>query len=368
MTSDRLVRVFPHAEPSDFRPAPALSRERLVGLFAHMLFCRVLDEKMLGMQRQGRIGFYGPGNGQEASVTGSASAFEKSDWIFPALREGAALLLRGFPLEKYIAQTIGNALDVSKGRQMPCHFSSGPHKFLSLSSVIGTQIPQAVGAAMAAKIRGDKTVVGGYLGDGATSSTDFHAAMNFAGVFKAPVVLVCQNNQWAISVPFSMQTASKGVAIKARAYGFEGVAVDGNDILAVYAVAKAAVDKARAGNGPTLIECVTYRRGGHSSSDDPTRYRKEGATAAWLLEDPVDRYRVWLKANHAWTDAEEEAIKESARRTIDLAIKAAEAAPLPTPGSMFDDVYGEIPEDIARQRDLCLGTLDGGKNEGAFPL
>lgn len=368
MSAKPLIRVMESSEPSEFIPAPRLSRDAIVGLFGHMLFGRVLDEKMLGMQRQGRIGFYGPGNGQEASVIGSAAAFEDRDWIFPALREGLALLMRGFPLSKYIAQMIGNAMDVSKGRQMPCHFSSGKHRFLSLSSVIGTQIPQAVGAAHAAKIKGDPIVVGGYMGDGATSSTDFHVAMNFAGVYKVPCVLVCQNNQWAISVPFSAQTASEGVAIKAKGYGFEGVAVDGNDLLAVYATVKKAVDRARAGGGPTLVECVTYRRGGHSSSDDPTRYRKEGSVAAWLLEDPLDRFRNWMTKNIDWTLIEEEAIKEAARQKIDLAIKEAEASPMPAPESLFDDVWSHVPPELERQREACLDSLDGGKQEGAFPL
>lgn len=368
MGSQKLVRVMESQEPSEFRPAPDLSRAQLAEFFDMLVFGRVLDEKMLGMQRQGRIGFYGPGNGQEASVIGSAAAFTATDWLFPALREGLALLWRGFPLEKYIAQMIGNAMDPAKGRQMPCHFSSGPQRFLSLSSVIGTQIPQAVGAAHAAKIRGDKTVVGGYMGDGATSSTDFHVAMNFAQVYKVPCVLICQNNQWAISVPFSMQTASDGIAIKAKAYGMRGVAVDGNDILAVYAVTKDAVDRARAGEGPTLIECVTYRRGGHSSSDDPTRYRKEGSVAAWLLEDPLDRFRTWMQKNVGWSTAEEEAAKESARAKIDTAIKIAESAPMPAPETLFEDIYSQLSPEIARQRDLCMGSLEGGKQEGAFPL
>jgi pyruvate dehydrogenase E1 component alpha subunit len=368
MTPRKLVRVLPSDEPSEMRPAPALGRDALVQLLQHMLFCRVLDEKMLGMQRQGRIGFYGPGAGQEAAVIGSASAFAPEDWIFPALREGAALLIRGFPLHLYIAQMIGNSIDLAKGRQMPCHFSSGKHRFLSLSSVIGTQIPQAVGAAHAAKIRGERVVTGGYLGDGATSSSDFHVAMNFAQVYGVPCVLVCQNNQWAISVPFAMQTASDGIAVKAHGYGMEGVAVDGNDILAVYAVTKAAVDKARAGGGPTLIEAVTYRRGGHSSSDDPTRYRDEKAVAPWLLRDPIERYRDWLRATVDWTDIEEEAFKEEARGRIDAAIKAAEAAAAPAPETLFDDVYASLPLELARQRQGCLDSLTGGQNVGAFPL
>src|SRR5262245_14664787 len=211
-----------------------LTDERLLKMYRTMALIRVLDQRMLNLQRQGRIGFYGTATGQEAAVVGSAAALEDHDWIFPALREGGAALHRGYPLERLICQLIGNAGECSLGRQMPCHYSFREGGYVSVSSVIGTQIPQATGAAMAARIRKDPVVVMGYLGDGATSATDFHTALNFAAVFAAPVVFLCQNNQWAISVPFSKQTASEGVAVKAEAYGMPGVAVDGNDLAAVY--------------------------------------------------------------------------------------------------------------------------------------
>ena len=363
-----LQRVMTCVDQPSNREAPDLERDDHLRLFGHMVLCRALDEKMLNLQRSGRIGFFGPGAGQEAAGIGSAFATEDTDWIFPALREGPALLLREFPLERYVAQLIGNSLDIEKGRQMPMHFSSKEHRYVSLSSCIGTQIPQAVGAAWAAKIRGEKTCVVGYLGDGATSEPDFHVAMNFAAVAKVPCVLFCQNNQWAISVPFSRQTASRGVAIKATAYGMEGVSVDGNDILAVYAATRDALEKARSGGGPTLIEAVTYRRGGHSSSDDPTRYRNEDDVPAWLLEDPIDRYRAWLQEHIDLTEIEESTLWKHAKAKVDQAIKTAEAAAPIDHASMFDDVYARPTPELERQRTICLSGGTDGEVDGEFPL
>ena len=248
-----------------------MPRETLLRLYREMVRLRTLDERMMTLQRQGRVGFYGACTGQEAATLASAIALEQSDWIFPALREGGAMLLRGFPLVPYLCQIFGNAGDETKGRQMPSHMASRSVNQVSWSSCIGTQLPQAVGAAMAARIKGDRTVIAAYMGDGATSEGDFHVAMNFAGVFKAPVVFICQNNHWAISVPTAKQTASESIAIKAQAYGFSGAKLDGNDAVAVYLAVKEAVDKARTGGGPSLIECETYRIGAHSSSDDPTQ-------------------------------------------------------------------------------------------------
>ncbi|OGF55571.1 MAG: 3-methyl-2-oxobutanoate dehydrogenase, partial [Candidatus Fraserbacteria bacterium RBG_16_55_9] len=247
----------------------------LIELHRWMTFVRLLDGRMLNLQRQGRIGFYGVATGEEAAVIGSAYPLQRQDWIFPALRQGGAALLKGMPLKYYIAQCYGNSLDVQKGRQMPCHYSYKPAHFVAWSSCIGTQLPHAVGVAWAAKLKKDPLVVMAYMGDGATSEGDFHVSLNFAGVFKLPVVFFCQNNQWAISIPFSRQTASESIAVKAKAYGFDGLQVDGNDVLAVHQVASEAVEKARDGGGPTLIEAITYRMEGHSSSDDPTRYRDE---------------------------------------------------------------------------------------------
>src|SRR5213592_1776982 len=252
-------------QPAHKLESPPIPRETLVRLYREMVRLRTMDERMMTLQRQGRVGFYGACTGQEAATMASAIALEPSDWIFPALREGGAMLLRGFPLVPYLCQIFGNAGDETKGRQMPSHMASRSVNQVSWSSCIGTQLPQAVGAAMAARIKGDRTVIAAYMGDGATSEGDFHVALNFAGVFKAPVVFICQNNHWAISVPSSAQTASKNFAAKAEAYGFSGIQVDGNDAIKVYETTLKAVEKARKGNGPTLIEAITYRIGGHTT-------------------------------------------------------------------------------------------------------
>jgi len=326
-----------------------------VRLLEAMIFQRALDRRMLNLQRQGRIGFYGTARGQEGATLGSGAAFESQDWLFPALREGAIALWRGMPLERYIGQCYGNQADVCIGRQMPCHYSDRKAHYVSLSSPIGTQISHATGAARAIQIRGDTdVVVGGWLGDGATSSNDFHAGLNFAGVWKAPVVFVCQDNQWAISVPVSKQTASKTLAIKAVAYGMPGVLVDGNDVLACYVATHEAVERARQGEGPTFVECLTYRMGGHSSSDDPTRYRDERVTKAWEARDPLLRHRKWCEREGLWDAAREETFLAQAGQSITAAIDQVEAAPPVAVETLFEQVYATMPTELEDQRDRLL--------------
>ena len=333
-----------------------MPREVLLRVYREMVRLRVLDERMMTLQRQGRVGFYGACTGQEAATLASAIALEPSDWIFPALRESGAMLMRGFPLVPYLCQVFGNQGDETKGRQMPSHMASRSVNQVSWGSCIGTQLPQAVGAAMAAKIKGDKTVIAAYLGDGATSEGDFHVAMNFAGVFKAPVVFICQNNHWAISVPSSKQTASESIAIKAVAYGFPGVKVDGNDAVAVYQAVRAAVERARAGGGPTLVECETYRIGAHSSSDDPTRYRDEREVELWRKRDPIELLRARLLESQLWTDAEEAALRARLLEEVNAAIAEAEQKPDPPREELFDDVYSKLPWSLREQRAEMLAS------------
>ncbi len=336
---------------------PPLPAGLAVRLLEAMLFQRALDQRMLNLQRQGRIGFYGTAKGQEGSTLGTGAAFEPADWFFPALREGAVSLWRGMALEHYVAQCFGNAADPTGGRQMPCHYSDRGALYVSLSSPIATQVTQAAGAARAAQVRGHGVVVAGYLGDGATSENDFHAGLNFAGVWKAPVVFVCQNNQWAISVPLKAQTASETLAVKARAYGLPGLRVDGNDVLACYVATKAAVDRARRGEGPTFVECLTYRLGGHSSSDDPSKYRDEREAQAWEKKDPLLRHRAWLVARNEWSDAREEAFLAEAGQRISAAIAKVEAAPPPALGSLFTDVWARTPALLLDQQARLEGGL-----------
>jgi pyruvate dehydrogenase E1 component alpha subunit/2-oxoisovalerate dehydrogenase E1 component alpha subunit len=338
-------------------PVPDLPDGLSVRLLEAMLFQRALDQRMLNLQRQGRVGFYGTAKGQEGAALGTGAAFEAGDWVFPALREGAVALWRGMSLEHFIGQCFGNSADATHGRQMPCHYSDRGARYVSLSSPIATQITHAVGAARAAQVRGEKVVVCGYLGDGATSENDFHAGLNFAGVWKSPVVFVCQNNQWAISVPLAKQTASATLAIKAGAYGMPGLRVDGNDVLACYVAARAAVHRARAGLGPTFLECLTYRLGGHSSSDDPTKYRDEREAKVWEGRDPLLRHRAWLVARGEWSDAREETFLAEAGKRITDAIAAVEAAPPPALETLFTDVWAERPALLKDQQARLEGGL-----------
>ncbi|MCA1827684.1 MAG: pyruvate dehydrogenase (acetyl-transferring) E1 component subunit alpha [Myxococcales bacterium] len=343
-------------QPAQRIDALPMPRETLLRLYREMVRLRTLDERMMTLQRQGRVGFYGACTGQEAATLASAIALDPKDWIFPALREGGAMLLRGFPLVPYLCQIFGNSGDETKGRQMPSHMASKSVNQVSWSSCIGTQLPQAVGAAMAARIKGDRTVVAAYMGDGATSEGDFHVAMNFAGVFKVPVVFICQNNHWAISVPTGKQTASESIAIKAQAYGFSGVKVDGNDAIAVYVAVKEAVDKARTGGGPSLVECETYRIGAHSSSDDPTRYRDEKEVEQWRKRDPLDLLRGRLQAWGMWSATDEDSLKARALEEVNAAIAEAEKKPDPPRESLFDDVYAAMPWSLREQREELLAT------------
>ena len=364
-----LVRVIQDDGTLDPRADPKLPKDTLLYLYRTMVQVREFDRRMLALQRQGRIGFYGPILGQEAATVASVAALEPQDWIWPALREGAAAMMRGLPLAQAVAQLIGNAHDRCKGRQMPCHYTVKEGHYVSMSSVIGTQISHAVGAAMAAKIRRDPTVMLGYMGDGATSSNDFHAGMNFAAVMQAPVVLFCQNNHWAISVPLAQQSASETIAIKAKAYGMPSVRVDGNDALAVFAVTRAAAERARAGGGPTFVEAVTYRRLGHSSSDDPSRYRDESEVKVWEQRDPIDRMRRVLAQKKLWTAAKEQELQDEIGREVAAAITAAEKHGEPAAESLITDVFAEptaqLREQFAQARALDAG---GGAAEGHFPL
>ena len=367
-TTTGLVRLLEDDGTIQKGKDPNLPKDVLLFLYEQMVQVREFDRRMLMLQRQGRIGFYGPILGQEAATVGSVAALEARDWIFPALREGAAAMMRGLSLTEAINQLIGNGADRCKGRQMPCHYTFKEGNYYGMSSVIGTQLSHAAGAAMAARIRGDDVVVLGYLGDGATSANDFHCGMNFAAVYQSPCVLFCQNNQWAISVPISKQSASETLAQKGKAYGMPNVRVDGNDVLAVYSVTKAAAERARAGKGPTFIEAVTYRRLGHSSSDDPTRYRDEAEVKAWEKKDPVDRFRTYLQKRGLWSEAQETTFKEGIAQRVNDAIAAAEKNGPPADETLITDVYGQVPQQLKDQLAEVL-SLEGRRvNEGAFPL
>ncbi len=336
--------------PVDAAAVESLDRALARTLFEGMVRIRVTDARMMALQRQGRIGFYGEAMGQEAAVVGSAAVTRPEDWIVPALREAGVGLYRGMTLDSYIAQIFGNAADPTKGRQMPCHPCDRERHYVVMSSCVSTQIPHAVGIAMAMKTKGDKAVCFGYMGDGGTSEGDFHVSLNFAGVTKAPVVLICQNNQWAISTPGSLQTASETIALKGLGYGVEAIRADGNDVLAVYHAVKYAADKARRGDGPTFIELLTYRVSAHSSSDDPSRYRDESVTAVWRGErDPIRRFEIFLTAR-GWLEAgEKDALAAKIEQDVRDSIARQEAIGAPPLESLIEDVFEEPTWNLREQ-------------------
>jgi 2-oxoisovalerate dehydrogenase E1 component alpha subunit len=320
----------------------ALADAEVRELYRWMVLNRTLDERMVSLQRQGRIGFYIGSIGEEATVFGAAAAMADEDWLFPCYREHGAALFRGLPLAKFLCDLFGNAGDLMKGRQMPCHEAWRPGRYASISSPIATQVPHAVGAAWAARLKGDDMVALTWFGEGATSAADFHTGLNFAAVHKVPVVLVCRNNGWAISVPRERQTGSATIAQKAVAYGMRGERVDGNDLLAVHAAVRAARARASEGEGPTLIECVTYRLEGHSTSDDPRAYRPAELVAPWREKEPILRTRRYLEARGALDEREDKRLLEEVRAEIQRALAEAEAAPAKPPvETMFEDVYAE---------------------------
>src|SRR5688572_16812159 len=327
---------------------PRLSPEQLKRLYRAMVLGRRLDERMVRLQRQGRIGTFAPIKGQEAAQLGSVATLRPADWMVPSFRETAAMLWRGWPIEKLL-QFFAGYLEGG----VP-----GPNQHdLPVTIPVATQLPHAVGLAYAAQYRADDVVVMAYFGDGATSEGDFHEAMNFAGVWHVPVVFVCQNNQWAISVPLKKQTHSRTLAQKALAYGFTGIQVDGNDILAVHAASREAVERARAGDGPTLIECVTYRLGVHTTADDPTKYRTNEEVAEWERKDPLTRFGGYLKKKGLL----EEGLETQVDAEIARAVERFEAVGAPDPLVMFDHAYGTLPGHVAAQRDAMAARLaDGG--------
>ncbi|HTD80585.1 MAG TPA: pyruvate dehydrogenase (acetyl-transferring) E1 component subunit alpha [Thermoplasmata archaeon] len=370
MVEEEMFRIVKADGSFDAALDPRLPEKDLLSLYRGMLLVRTLDNRMLSLQRQGRIGFYVPSTGQEACQIGAMYPLKKEDWVFPAYREPGAGLWRGFPLPLLVHSFFGDAEDLSKGRQMPNHYGNKDVNLVSVSSPVGTQISLSVGAAWAAKIRGDKIVALTFFGDGATSEGDFHAGMNFAGVFKTPSIFFCQNNQWAISVPVSAQTASKTLAIKAHAYGFEGVRVDGNDVLAVIEVTSQAVEKARAGGGPTLIEAVTYRMGPHSSSDDPTRYRPAAQVEEWRRKDPITRFKAYLEKRDLWDEIDDGHLQKELDDLVTDAIRVAEKTPPPALETVFTDVYAEIPPHLREQMEEFMKSGERRRPEisDKFPL
>jgi pyruvate dehydrogenase E1 component alpha subunit len=340
--------IFSDGKPEEALE-PKLAEGELKRIYRAMTLTRAFDIKSMSLQRQGRIGFYVPCAGQEAAQIGSTCALRDDDWVLPTYRDTGVAIFRGAPVSLLFAHLMGNSADEMMGRQMPNHWGYKEVNLVSVAATIAAHLPVATGIAMGMKYRGEDKVAMAFHGDGATSEGEFHAAYNFAGVFKAPVVFICENNGWAISLPASKQTASQSFAEKAEAYGFLGVRVDGNDVLAVYRAAQQAVDRARKGKGPTMIECITYRMGPHSTSDDPNRYRTKEEIEEWKRKDPIERFRTYLERRGVWTRDYEETISKENDDMIVGAVREEEKVPRPDIQTMFTDVYAEMPWNLKEQ-------------------
>lgn len=322
----KYLQIINEKGEADSSLMPPLSDSEIKRFFETMLLARAFNQRALSLQREGRIGTYASIFGQEASQIGSAFALDKEDWIFPTFRESGVLVARGYPLWMLYRYWAGD----ERGMQAPEGMNIFP-----MSVPVGTQVPHAAGAAMGMRLKGDKKVATVYFGDGGSSKGDFHEGMNFAGVFKAPCVFFCENNQWAISVPRRKQTAAKTIAQKAAAYGFEGIQVDGNDVIAVYKAAKDAVDKARSGGGPTLIECYTYRLDDHTTADDASRYRTKEEVESWRAKEPLIRLRLFMEKKGIWTKEYEESATKNAQAAVDSEIQKAESYKPPDPADIL---------------------------------
>jgi pyruvate dehydrogenase E1 component alpha subunit len=331
---------------------PQLSPETLRSLYRAMLFARQLDLRMLSLQRQGRLGTFAPLTGQEAAQIGSAFALEPTDWMVPSFRDAAAYLLRGLPPKAMLLYYMGH----EKGNKIP-----DGQRDLPVNIPVASQLPHAVGIALAARVRHDPCAVLTYFGDGATSEGDFHEACNFAGVFQLPIVFVCQNNQYAISHPRDRQTRARTLAQKAIAYGFDGLQVDGNDLLAVYVATRDALARAKAGKGPTLIECLTYRMSLHTTADDPSRYRSKAEEEDWQRKDPIPRFRDYLKGKGLWDEAWQECLERDIEAEIRGAIEEAEAERDFDPADMFDHVFATPPPFLKAQQEEVRAALRRGQ-------
>ncbi len=322
----------------------------LVEIYKIMLRARILDAKIMNIQRQGRIGPYVPCTGEEGATVPSAYSLQKDDWLFSSYRELGAHLARGLSVDLVLAQLFGNLNDQLKGRQMSNSWGSKELNDVTTAAPIGAYLPVAVGLAIGAKLRKQSIAVLTFMGDGATSSSDFHVAMNFAGVYNAPIVFICRNNGWAISLPVERQTASETLAAKAKAYGFEGIRVDGSDVPLVYSVAKKGLEKARAGGGPTFIEVLTHRAGPHSTADDPRRYRKDDVS--WESKDPLRLLKALLISKGLWNAESDLKLQSEYEKIISTSIARQEPVkPLSPRELIFEDVYSKTPWNLREQMD-----------------
>src|SRR5688572_5320748 len=354
-----LVRVLGDEQPLAYGPwNPHLTPDVLREGLRVMVLTRIFDDRMLNAQRQGRISFYMKSTGEEAVAAAAGMALDPADMLFPSYRVQGLHLLRGVGTVNLMCQLLSNTRDMCKGRQLPVMYHSAEKRLFSISGNLATQVPQAVGWAMASQIKGESAIAATWTGEGSSAESDVHYAMVFASAYRAPAIINIVNNQWAIST-FQGIAGGVGPSFAARGLGFgiPGIRVDGNDFLAVYAATKWAAERARAGHGATVIELVTYRAAAHSTSDDPSRYRPKNEEEAWPLGDPIDRLKKHLIALNQWSDEQHQALVKECEEHV--ASSWAEACsygtlndgPRPDALTMFDDVYREMPEHLRRQRE-----------------
>ncbi|XPF95366.1 thiamine pyrophosphate-dependent dehydrogenase E1 component subunit alpha [Colwellia sp. RE-S-Sl-9] len=335
--------VFPGAE------LPEINQELAVKIYQSFVFHRVLDERMVASQRQGRLSFYLTALGEEATTIGGTAGLEPQDMIMAQYREQGALIFRGFSLENFMNQMFSNEKDLGKGRQMPIHYGSNDLNYMTVSSPLATQIPQASGYAYGQKLQGLNAVTLCYFGEGAASEGDFHAGLNMAAVHNAPVIFFCRNNGYAISTPSDEQFRGNGIASRGVGYGIKTIRVDGNDVLAVLKATQVARDYAVKEHKPVLIEGMTYRLGAHSTSDDPTGYRTREEEEKWQKNDPVLRMKKWMEANNWWNETQENELKEEYKDKILAAVKVAEKIDKPPVEDLITDVYDIPTPQLTRQ-------------------
>jgi|TARA_R110000851_G_scaffold1818_10_gene7154 2-oxoisovalerate dehydrogenase E1 component alpha subunit len=357
--------LSPEGELHDGASEPALERDHARRIYHAMLATRILDERMMAAQRQGRLSFYMQCTGEEAAVVGATAALDDADMIMAQYREQGALMYRGFSIDEFMNQLFGNELDYGKGRQMPIHYGSRKLHYLTISSPLATQIPQATGYAYGQKLAGNGHCTLTFFGEGAASEGDFHAALNMASVHQVPVIFFCRNNGYAISTPAVEQFAADGIAPRAFGYHMHVIRVDGNDVLAVYEATRHARKIAVERNQPVLIEAMSYRLAAHSSSDDPSGYRSKDEEEVWRAKDPVLRLKKWLLKKQWWSEEEESAQQETLRREVLETLKRAEKRPSPPLESLISDVYADITPALQRQFDHLKRHIR--RYPGAYP-
>ena len=352
-----LIRVLDDEHVASGEWDPNLDEGTLLKGLEHMMRLRIFDDRMIKMQRTGLLSFYMRSFGEEAIAIAQTMALEEQDWLFPSYRQPGAQFVRGRDMVSMICHCIGNTEDNVRGRQMPVHYTWKEGRFISISSPVGTQFPQAVGVAMASAYRGLDEVCISWLGDGTSAQGDFHYAVNFASTFKPPVILNVVNNQWAISTHANLATGGRTFAERGLAYDIPSFRVDGNDFLALYAVTKWARDRASAGLGPTFIEVYTYRAGAHSSSDDPSAYRPQDEFECWPGGDPIERLKGHLIGRGLWDEDKHTELTERIDAEVMAAYKEActfgdlANGPYPPASTIFTEVYEEVPWHVQEQRE-----------------